>query len=427
MLSTAAWNAFLKTLEEPPPNTIFVLATTEPHKVLATIVDRCHRFDFQRPSLEEITAVLRRIADSEQIEADDRALAAIARSAAGSFRDAIGTLDQLVTYGGKQVVFEDVLEVLNVADADLIFKTTDALIGHDPRVALECVEELITTGRDPQQFMRDLTAHLRQLVVVQTIGSAPDSFSVTADQTERLESQARAISQLEAVRAIDLVAEALRMVKEGSEARIQLELALLKGARPRADASADALLARLERLEQAAEGPDGPAPEGAPPPPAKGPNRESTPRPPRRRITGATAGVPLLDDLQEQWPKVLGKIREGETGALLGALLEEAHPVGLEGGQLVIGFPADAAFKKRKAESQVSKLRIIESLRAVTGHDLSIRFEHSDELRPSGQGSLLSEENAIAAFKDAFDAEDVAVDTSRSESEEPRAAKGEDA
>jgi DNA polymerase-3 subunit gamma/tau len=425
MLSTAAWNAFLKTLEEPPPKTIFVLATTEPHKVLATIVDRCHRFDFQRPSLDEITAVLRKIADSEQIEADDRTLAAIARSAAGSFRDAIGTLDQLVTYGGKQVVFEDVLEVLNVADAELIFKTTDALIGHDPRAALECVEELITTGRDPQQFMRDLTAHLRQLVVVQTIGSAPDSFSVTADQTERLEAQAQAISQLEAVRAIDLVAEALRMVKEGSEARIQLELALLKGARPRADTSTDALLARLERLEQASGTPDGAAPKEAPPPAAgKAPNRESTPRPPRRRITGATADIPLLDDLQEQWPKVLGNIREGEAGALLGALLEEAQPVGLEGGQLVIGFPADAPFKKRKAESKVTKMRIIESLQAVTGHDLSIRFEHSDELSPSGQGSLLSEENAIAAFKDAFDAEDVAVDSSRSESDEPPAQRG---
>ena len=374
--------------------------------------------------MDEITAVLRKIADSEQIEADDRTLAAIARSAAGSFRDAIGTLDQLVTYGGKRVVFEDVLEVLNVADAELIFKTTDALIGHDPRAALECVEELITTGRDPQQFMRDVTAHLRQLVVVQTIGSAPDSFSVTADQTERLETQARAISQLEAVRAIDLVAEALRMVKEGSEARIQLELALLKGARPRADASTDALLARLERLEQASGTPDGAAPKEAPPPAAKAPNRESTPRPPRRRITGATADIPLLDDLQEQWPKVLGNIREGEAGALLGALLEEAQPVGLEGGQLVIGFPADAPFKKRKAESKVTKMRIIESLQAVTGHDLSIRFEHSDELSPSGQGSLLSEENAIAAFKDAFDAEDVAVDSSRSESDEPPAQRG---
>ena len=122
MLSTSAWNAFLKTLEEPPPNTIFVLATTEAHKVPATIVDRCHRFDFQRPSLEEITTVLRASRRAEGIEADERALAMIARSAAGSFRDAIGTLDQLVTYGGEQVAFEDVLEVLGVADAELIFR-----------------------------------------------------------------------------------------------------------------------------------------------------------------------------------------------------------------------------------------------------------------------------------------------------------------
>src|SRR5215212_7486498 len=102
MLSTSAWNAFLKTLEEPPPNTIFVLATTEAHKVLPTIVDRCHRFDFRRPSLAEITTVLNRIAAAEQIDADERALALIARSASGSFRDAIGTLDQLVTYGDRK-------------------------------------------------------------------------------------------------------------------------------------------------------------------------------------------------------------------------------------------------------------------------------------------------------------------------------------
>src|SRR5438132_10532587 len=236
MLSTSAWNAFLKTLEEPPPNTIFVLATTEAHKVPATIVDRCHRFDFQRPSLEEISTVLKRISAAEGIDADERALAMIARSASGSFRDAIGTLDQLVTYGGSKVALEDVLQVLDVADADLIFAATDALIQHDPGAALERVQELAESGRDPVQFMRDLTAHLRQLVVIQTLGEAPDSFSVTADQTARLQSQASELPQSEAVRAIDLVADGLAAVKAGSDPRIQLELALLKAARPKADA-----------------------------------------------------------------------------------------------------------------------------------------------------------------------------------------------
>ena len=109
MLTREAWNAFLKTLEEPPPNTVFVLATTEPHKVMATIVDRCQRFDFQRPSLEQIAEVIRRVSAAEEIEISDGAVGAIARSASGSFRDALGTLDQLVSYGGKQLSTDDVL------------------------------------------------------------------------------------------------------------------------------------------------------------------------------------------------------------------------------------------------------------------------------------------------------------------------------
>ena len=151
MLTREAWNAFLKTLEEPPPNTVFVLATTEPHKVMPTIVDRCQRFDFQRPSLEQIAEVLRRVAAAEEIEIDDGAVAAIARSASGSFRDALGTLDQLVAYGGKQVSTDDVLAVLGVADAELIFAAADAIAAGDGRAALEVARAARTLGprRDP--------------------------------------------------------------------------------------------------------------------------------------------------------------------------------------------------------------------------------------------------------------------------------------
>ena len=177
----------------------------------------------------------------------------IARSASGSFRDAIGTLDQLVTYGGSKVALEDVLEVLDVADAELIFGADRrAHRARSRRRARARRRSWPTPGRDPVQFMRDLTAHLRQLVVIQTLGEAPDSFSVTADQTARLEAQARELPQNEAVRAIDLVADALAAVKEGSDPRIQLEVALLKAARPRADASVEALLLRIEQLERAA-------------------------------------------------------------------------------------------------------------------------------------------------------------------------------
>src|ERR671927_46456 len=148
MLSTSAWNAFLKTLEEPPQHVVFVLATTEAHKVPATIVDRCHRFDFHRPSLEQIAGVLERVAQSEGIEVPPAATAMLARSSTGSFRDALGTLEQLVTYGGREVKLDDVLEVLGVADAELILDTAEALVEHDPRAALLAVERLSASGRD---------------------------------------------------------------------------------------------------------------------------------------------------------------------------------------------------------------------------------------------------------------------------------------
>ncbi len=129
MLTKEAWNAFLKTLEEPPPNTVFILATTEAHKVMPTIADRCQRFDFQRPSIEQLTEVLTRVAAAEQIAIDAPAISMISRSASGSFRDALSTLDQLVSYSGETVHLDDVLDLLGVADAELLFAAAEAIAG----------------------------------------------------------------------------------------------------------------------------------------------------------------------------------------------------------------------------------------------------------------------------------------------------------
>jgi DNA polymerase-3 subunit gamma/tau len=400
MLSTSAWNAFLKTLEEPPPNTIFVLATTEAHKVPATIVDRCHRFDFRRPSLTEITTVLNRIAGAEGIEADDRALAMVARSASGSFRDAIGTLDQLVTYEDQKVTLEAVLEVLDVADADLIFGATDAIAEHDPGAALERVQELAESGRDPVQFMRDLTAHLRQLVVVQTLGEAPDSFSVTADQTARLEAQAQVLAQAEAIRAIDLIADALAAVKEGSDPRIQLEVALLKAARPRADASVEALLLRIEQLERGhgGEQPNPPARPAKPAPASRPKPVAAVPEPP--------AEEPVIG-IETLWPAVLERVREGDGGEMLAALLADARPVALAGEELVLEYPQSASFSKRKIEDPVNGERLADALKLVAGRPVRVRIELRD--RPDEDdvhAARIDEDEMIGHIKDTFDAEE---------------------
>jgi DNA polymerase-3 subunit gamma/tau len=273
MLTKEAWNAFLKTLEEPPPNTVFVLATTESHKVMATIADRCQRFDFQRPSLEQISEVLTRVAAVESIEIDDGAVAMIARSAQGSFRDALGTLGQLVAFGGDHVELKDVLEMLGAADADLLFEAVDAVVAEDPKGVLIGIEKMARSGRDPSQFARDLLAHLRHLLITQTTGEVPTGFVVTATDTARMQAQAGAIRPANLIRTIDEVADALTAVREGDDARLAVEIALLKAARPDLDPDTAGLLRRIERLEQQGGSPRaaGPVSDTTPSPTGEGP------------------------------------------------------------------------------------------------------------------------------------------------------------
>ena len=260
MLSSQAWNAFLKTLEEPPPHTIFVLATTEAQKVLPTVVDRCHRFDFARPTVEQLAAVVRRVAGEEGIDIGPDAVALLARHATGSFRDALGTLEQLVTYSGPEVSTEDVLAVLGVADADLLFGALEAVGARDVRAALRAAARLAASGRDLAQVMRDLEAHARDLLVVQTLGEVPAELRLTPDHDTRLAEQATRIERSELVRLLDLLAAAMSAVKDGADARTRLELALVEAASPQIDPSARALMARLERLESALAGGVGRAP-----------------------------------------------------------------------------------------------------------------------------------------------------------------------
>jgi DNA polymerase-3 subunit gamma/tau len=258
MLSPQAWNAFLKTLEEPPPRTIFVLATTEAQKVLPTVVDRCHRFDFGRPSVEQVGMVLSRVAQQEGIEIGGGAVALIARHATGSFRDALGTLEQLVTYAGDEpIASADVLAVLGVADAEQLFDAVEAVVERDPANALRAAAKLAESGRDPGQVLRDLEVHARELLTVQLLDEVPAELRVTPERDQRLATQARALSSADVVRLLDLVSGALEASANGAQARIQLELVLIKAAAPEVDPSTAALLARIERLETALRGADG--------------------------------------------------------------------------------------------------------------------------------------------------------------------------
>jgi DNA polymerase III subunit gamma/tau len=249
MLSGAAWNAFLKTLEEPPPNTVFVLATTEANKVPATVVDRCHRFDFMRPTVEQLAGVIRRAAEAESIEIPPEAVATIARSATGSFRDALGTLEQLQTYSGQRVAHEDVLAVLGVVDRGLVEDILDGVQSGDAPAVLRAIAACAGQGRDASALMGDLEGRARELLIAQTLGEVPRELSLTGELDERLLEQSQRVSPTTVVRLLELLGEALEAVRAGADPRTQLELALVKAAKPEVDPSLRALTTRLERLE----------------------------------------------------------------------------------------------------------------------------------------------------------------------------------
>jgi DNA polymerase-3 subunit gamma/tau len=435
MLSTAAWNAFLKTLEEPPAHVVFVLATTEAHKVPATIIDRCHRFDFQRPSLEQIRAVLKRASEAEGIDLPDAAASMIAREATGSFRDALGTLEQLVTYGGNEVKLDDVLEILGAADATLVLDAAEAIADRDARAALACVSRLADSGRDYMRFTGDLTGHLAYVLKTQQLGEPPETFAVTSGEPDRVAAQAERLAAPDILRAVDLLAAAIAHSKEGSEPRIQLELALLKATQPQADASLQALMYRLEQLERrvggggSAAAPEAPRAAEPEPPQAAAAPVATVASPQAGAGGGAAAAVAEpqeqpapegavlpdldLDKLRELWPAVTDTVRGANE--MVGALLAEARPAALEDGRLTVAFAEGAAFLKKKAES--NRALLDDALRGLTGRTFAVAYElremAGDPGAPASAG--LSEDELVARLRDEFGAEEVFEDEPETE------------
>jgi DNA polymerase-3 subunit gamma/tau len=443
MLTKEAWNAFLKTLEEPPPNTVFVLATTEPQKVMPTIADRCQRFDFQRPTPEQIGEVVKRVAESEGISIEDAAVALVARAAAGSFRDALGTLDQLVAFGGDSIEASAVADLLGAADAELIFEATDALGAGDAKATLEAVEKLSSSGRDPSRFAADLVAHLRQLLVCKTTGGIPAAFTVTASDPARLAGQAETIGEAKLVGAIDILSNAISAMRAGDDPRFSLEIALIRIAEPRVDPSREALSRRIEDLEarlgKGSPAPTPPAPTRTDEDPAPAPEAPSEPpvaeadagsepeavaEPPSAPVEdevsvpdpagGESVEVTIeIERVTSLWPAVVEHVRDSNS-EMVSTLFHGARPIAIDSEKSVIriGFPSSAKFNKRKIESDQNSEIITESLHAVFGVPLRPAFElleeEADEA-PSASATVdsMDEGAVVDMFKDEFDAEEI--------------------
>jgi DNA polymerase-3 subunit gamma/tau len=419
-LTDAAWNALLKLIEEPPPHLVFVFCTTDLAKVLPTVRSRCQTFVFQRPRFAELVTLLRRVCDGEGIDAQNAALALIARSAHGSFRDAVSTLDQLASATSGEITAQAVLQLVGAVEEESLFRLCDAIVDRDTAGVLLQIEELAAQGQDLGRLVADLLDHLRHLLLVQNIGSVPDSLPVTEETRDRLREQANQLPEPTVLRLIDLLAVAVEDMRQGGDPRLPLELALVKVTRPQADLQRESLAHRIELLEARVTS-GGPVQPGesssstsalARTPDAATPESDEPHEQSETRANGGNggseAGPPLeLAHLQDAWQRSVVPAAQAKA-IWIGPLLGEARPASLDGNVLTLEFPSTAEFHREKLEEPRNLDLVRDALHEVTGRRLAIATTVAEGERSGGdEEQPLDESDFISLLKDRFDAEEV--------------------
>ncbi|MGL5329879.1 MAG: DNA polymerase III subunit gamma/tau [Peptostreptococcaceae bacterium] len=253
MLSQGAFNALLKTLEEPPSYVIFILATTEPHKIPATILSRCQRFDFKRVTVKDITSRMQRICKEENIEVEDKALNLIARNSQGALRDALSILDQCISFGDNKIEYKNVVELLGTVNIEQLFDLAQYIINQDTKESLKILNEFIIWGKDIRNLVNDLIDHFRNLMICKVSNDLDEIISLPEEIVEQLKSQADTVNNNDLIRILNILSTTQDNIKTASNPRVVAEITMMKIAQPMFDESKEALIKRIENLEQAIE------------------------------------------------------------------------------------------------------------------------------------------------------------------------------
>ena len=253
MLSQGAVNALLKTLEDPPAYVVFILATTEPHKIPATILSRCQRFDFKRVTVKDISSRMRYICEKEEIEADEKALNLIARNSQGALRDALSILDQCISFEGNKISYNDVIELLGSVNIEQLFDLAESIIKEDTRKSLQILNDFIIWGKDVRNLVNDLIDHFRNLMVCKISNDLDEIISLPEETIDLLKQQAETIDTNNLIRILNILSETQDGMKISSNPRVLMEVTMMKIAQPMFDESKEALIKRIENLEQKIE------------------------------------------------------------------------------------------------------------------------------------------------------------------------------
>jgi DNA polymerase III subunit gamma/tau len=396
MLTKEAFNALLKTLEEPPAYAIFVLATTEPHKVIPTILTRCQRFDFKRIEIEKIIERLRTIAQKEQIAVDEESFVTIAKKGDGSMRDALSIFDQVAAFCGNDIKHEIVVNALSLVDNELFFRTTELIEKNDSKGAVELAAQIMSRGYDSVDFLEGLSEHVRNLLIASTTGKA-DLVEASEDYRKRYLETAARFDKLDLLRMLKLISEAIQQIKYVSQPRIKLEMTLLQLVNMERAVKLRELLQQVEELKKNLIGHKGsfttqqasrPVTDGGipgpslkearssyperKPPPVAAPSRP-VPRPAVRNSDERPSHATSESSFQEismRWDEFLLAVRGERIGVW--SQLINLKPLGVQNGWLMLGAPNEVVIGMTKPYKTYIQDAILKTLGARVAIDFTI-------------------------------------------------------
>ncbi len=374
MLSTGAFNALLKTLEEPPPHVKFMFATTEPEKVLATIISRCQRFDLRRITVPRIVERLKLIADTEGIAIDAEALLAVARGAEGGLRDAESAFDQLIAFKGRDIAEEDVLVVFGLVARSTLERLAADLLEGRVKGVIETVGALDNAGKDLPRLAIELIAHFRNLLVCLNVDDSRTALDLTSEQAAVLETQAKLTNTGRLLRVVTILSEAEDRMRYALSRKILLETTLIRCARAATVVTLEEILEKINALRE-----DGGHTVGKPEVRQRADAGfvARCPSPPASPAAVIPTPSVLLARLVMQWSSVVEQMARFSPGA--GTALRGSVPLGVEGNRVRIGYPAEFGEEMDNIRAPGPQMTLKQHLKHVLGMDVLVDFEARDE------------------------------------------------
>lgn len=372
MLSQGAFNALLKTLEEPPSYVIFILATTEPHKIPATILSRCQRFDFKRVTVKDMAIRMKEICDDVNIDVDERALNLIARNSQGALRDALSILDQCMSFSEGDIEYKDVVDLLGTVNIEQLFQMAEYVIKEDTKKCLEILNEFVIWGKDIKNLVDDLIDHFRNLMVCKVSKDLDEIISLPDETVELLKNQSSLIETNEIIRILNILSTTQDAIKSSTNPRVLAEVSIMKLSQPMFDDSKEALLKRISTLEETIRSGN-----------IKINNietkesieveKEIVQEQPKEEVYYEEVKSEDVKLIEKSWENILMHIKKDKNMPVY-AILREAREFNVNSNNLYIMFDDNFAFAKNKL-SDSNTLEYVESIvRETINRSFSIKI-----------------------------------------------------